>query len=365
MYDAIVVGARCAGAPTAMLLARARPPGPAAGPRHVPQRHALDPLHPPVRRRPARPLGPARPARGDRLPADPPLHVRRRPVRADRLAAADRRRRRRLLPAPLRARHACSPTRPRRRAPRSAQGVTVRGAADGRRAASTGVRGRAAAGDVRERAIVIGADGRNSVVARAAGRRRYDERPRHADLRLLHVLGRRRDGRRRALPAPRPHDRRLPHPRRPRGHDRALAAGRVRGRARRTSRAPSRGASRSPRASPSALRAGTRAEPLPRHRACSPTTSAPPPARAGRSPATPATTRTRSWRSGIGDAFRDADLLADGDRGRGRPRTRYGSAPRRARRARLREHASRSPPCEPPSRRAAGAVRACCAATRR
>ena len=37
MYDAIVVGARCAGSPTAMLLARTGLPGPAARPGHVPR----------------------------------------------------------------------------------------------------------------------------------------------------------------------------------------------------------------------------------------------------------------------------------------------------------------------------------------
>ena len=84
MYDAIVVGARCAGAPTAMLLAR-------AGRRVLLLDRAAFPsdtlsthyIHQPGVARLA-PLGPARPARRHRLPADPPLPLRRRPVRAPR-----------------------------------------------------------------------------------------------------------------------------------------------------------------------------------------------------------------------------------------------------------------------------------------
>ena len=56
-YDAIVVGARCAGSPTAMLLARKgyrvlrRRPG------DVPERHRLDPPHPRAGRRRAAAAG--------------------------------------------------------------------------------------------------------------------------------------------------------------------------------------------------------------------------------------------------------------------------------------------------------------------
>ena len=57
MYDAIVVGARCAGSPTAMLLARTGLPRAAGGPGRLPERHALDPLHPPARRRAASSAG--------------------------------------------------------------------------------------------------------------------------------------------------------------------------------------------------------------------------------------------------------------------------------------------------------------------
>ena len=52
MYDAIVVGARCAGSPTAMLLARKGYRVLLRGPGRLPERHPLDPLHPSARRRP-------------------------------------------------------------------------------------------------------------------------------------------------------------------------------------------------------------------------------------------------------------------------------------------------------------------------
>ncbi len=51
MYDAIVVGARCAGSPTAMLLARKGHKVLLVDRAALPERHALDPLHPPVGRR--------------------------------------------------------------------------------------------------------------------------------------------------------------------------------------------------------------------------------------------------------------------------------------------------------------------------
>ena len=44
MYDAIVVGARCAGSPTAMLLARQGLQGIAAGQGRLPERHAVHPF---------------------------------------------------------------------------------------------------------------------------------------------------------------------------------------------------------------------------------------------------------------------------------------------------------------------------------
>ena len=70
-YDAIVVGARCAGATVATLLARGRPAGAAPRPGRVPQRHGL---HPPAVPRLA---APPRRARGRRAP---PREHRLRPV---------------------------------------------------------------------------------------------------------------------------------------------------------------------------------------------------------------------------------------------------------------------------------------------
>ncbi len=149
-------------------------------------------------------------------------------------------------------------------------------------------------------------------------------------------------------PRPGPHDRHLPHPRRPQRRDRRCG--------RRTSstavRADIEGAlrwrpSRSPPASRRACARGRRVEPLPRHAPAPQPLPHRRPARAGRSPATPATTRTRSWRSGIGDAFRDAELLAeaieDGDLDALR------RAPRRARPARASRARSQFAALQPPS----------------
>ena len=83
MYDAIVVGARCAGAPTAMLLARGGRRvlllDRATFPRDTLSTHYI---HQSGVARLAR-WGLLDAARRDRLPADPPLPLRRRPVRAD------------------------------------------------------------------------------------------------------------------------------------------------------------------------------------------------------------------------------------------------------------------------------------------
>ena len=176
------------------------------------------------------------------------------------------------------------------------EGVTVEGLLmeDGR---VVGVAAQRAAGVLSERArVVIGADGRNSIVAREAGAAGL-RGPRHAHLRLLRLLGGRRARRRRALPAPRAHDRRLPT------HDgRNVVIVLWPQDEFETVRADIEGAFEAAVALAPGLAARLRAG-APRGaasaaRACSPTISAPPPARAGRSRATPATTRTRSWRSG-------------------------------------------------------------------
>jgi len=59
MYDAIVAGARCAGAPTAMLLARKGFRVLLVDRGHVPERHHVYALHPRARNRPVKKLGSA------------------------------------------------------------------------------------------------------------------------------------------------------------------------------------------------------------------------------------------------------------------------------------------------------------------
>jgi len=86
MYDVIVVGARCAGAPPAMLLAQrgyrccwwTAPP--------FPQRHLVDSLHQAARRGHAPAVGAARPGHRLRLPAGGTVPVRLQPRRPGRLA---------------------------------------------------------------------------------------------------------------------------------------------------------------------------------------------------------------------------------------------------------------------------------------
>ena len=222
MYDAIVVGARCAGSPTAMLLARrglrvllvdkAHFPSDTLSTHYIHQpgvaalkRWGLLPQIersgcPPIRRY-TLDVGPfalegTPPPIGDVGEAYSP----RRYVLDQILVEA--------------AAEAGAEVR---------QGFTVQELlTDGERV--VGIRGRSAAGEpVTERArIVIGADGMNSLVARSVKATRLQRRAR-ADVRLLHLLERSRDGGRRALSATRPNDRRLAHQRRTSGDDRLLA----------------------------------------------------------------------------------------------------------------------------------------------
>ena len=119
VYDAIIVGARCAGSPTAMLLARkgyrVLLVDRATFPSDTVSTHVVQPL---ARGR-ALAMGAARPSGGDRMPADRHLHLRLRSLH-------DRRRTRhkgcsgRVLPATDRSRQAprrCC-RRGRRRGPR-------------------------------------------------------------------------------------------------------------------------------------------------------------------------------------------------------------------------------------------------------
>ena len=179
MYDAIVVGARCAGSPTAMLLARAghrvllvdratfpsdtlsthyiHQPGVAALDRWglLPSRSPR--LGRPPIRRYRFDLGPF--ALDGRAPAARPRRRRllRAPRRPGRDPARRRGRRRRRGAHGLRGRRAPARARPRRRHRRAARAAASRCTARAR--------------------LVIGADGMGSVVARAAGARTYDEQP--------------------------------------------------------------------------------------------------------------------------------------------------------------------------------------------
>ena len=176
-YDAIVVGARCAGSPTAMLLAR-------KGYRVLVVDKATFPsdtisthlVHPPGIAA-LRALGPARRRSGDGMPADRHLCVRLRPLH-DLRSARDRRDAGRLLPLGARCSTSCSSTPRPRRAPRFARDSPSRSSSS-TTAASTGIRGHGKGGEtVTERAkVVIGADGRHSLVAEAVRPEQYNEKP--------------------------------------------------------------------------------------------------------------------------------------------------------------------------------------------
>src|SRR4051812_13790961 len=91
MYDAIVVGARCAGSPTAMLLASKRLQSPAPGQSWFSERHALDPLHPPTGGRPTQEVGAVGQGGGLELSTGSPPEIRRWSIRPGRHAAIRRR----------------------------------------------------------------------------------------------------------------------------------------------------------------------------------------------------------------------------------------------------------------------------------
>ena len=105
MYDAIIVGARCAGSPTAMLLARQGFKVLLVDRATFPERHDLD-AHPLAsRRRDPGAVGSPRHAGGDRCTADLPAHdVRCRPVRPSRRHSRRQRWHGRILSASHRAR---------------------------------------------------------------------------------------------------------------------------------------------------------------------------------------------------------------------------------------------------------------------
>ena len=294
MYDAIVVGARCAGSPTAMLLAR-------AGHRVLLVDRAGFPsdtlsthyIHQP---------GVARLRRWgllDRVVATGCPPARRMTFDVGPFA---------LTGAPTPADGADAAYAPRRYLldqilleAASAAGAEVRErfsvgellVEDGR---VTGIRGRQAGGaTVTERAaIVIGADGMRSRVARAVGAPTYHERPGRTCAYYTYWSGV-PARRRRALPPRRAHGHRRPHQRR--AHDRhgLLAAGRVPPRPGGHRAQLPRGGRRWRPPSPSAC-APAGAPSASTAPASSRSSSAGRSAPAGRWWATPATTRTRSRR---------------------------------------------------------------------
>ena len=133
-YDVIVVGARCAGSPTAMLLARKGYKVLVVDRATLPERHDLDAPRSSARRGGAGALGPARPARGDGMPAHRHVRVRFRTVH-DLGGARDRRDPGRVRPAADGAGQAARRRRVRGRS-RGAGGVHGRGARHRRTVAS-------------------------------------------------------------------------------------------------------------------------------------------------------------------------------------------------------------------------------------
>ena len=194
MYDAIVVGARCAGSPTAMLLAR-------KGYRVLLVDRASFPsdtlsthyIHQPGVARLKR-WGLLDRVVASNCPPVAPAALRLRPVRAagtpppvDGVADGY---------APRRTRARQDPGRGRRGGRRGgARALLGRGARHGRRAGRRHPRPRAGGATVTEQArIVVGADGLHSLVARSV--RAPDlQRAAGAHLRLLHLLERRRRSR--------------------------------------------------------------------------------------------------------------------------------------------------------------------------
>ena len=85
-YDVIIVGARCAGSPTAMLLARKGYRVLVVDRADVPERYGVLACGAPDGRRGSRPMGTARSAGGNRMSADSHVRVRFRSLHALRIA---------------------------------------------------------------------------------------------------------------------------------------------------------------------------------------------------------------------------------------------------------------------------------------
>ena len=144
-------------------------------PRDLPERHGVHPHRASAGDRRAVAMGAARPSDGDELPADRHLCLRLRPLH-DRRRARHRGCAGRVLPAADGSRQAAGRCRGRGRC-RGARALHRRGdlVEDGR---AVGIKGRTKQGAVVERAaVVVGADGRNSIVAETVRPEQYDEKP--------------------------------------------------------------------------------------------------------------------------------------------------------------------------------------------
>ena len=151
--------------------------GPGRRPGDLPERHALDPHRPPAGRGVAAAVGPARPAHGDRVPADRHLRVRLRPLH-DLRGARHRRRPRSPTPRGGPCWTSCWSTPRPRRGRRSGRGSPSRRSSSRTGASPASAATAGSGGTVTERArVVVGADGRHSLVARAVRPEQYHEKP--------------------------------------------------------------------------------------------------------------------------------------------------------------------------------------------
>jgi hypothetical protein len=226
-YDVIVVGARCAGSPTAMLLARngQRAPGRQG---HVPERHPVHPPHPCPGHGRAGTVGTAETARRDRLSSRHPLLVRLRAVHDRRDAPPERHRARGLRTAADRHRHPARRGRGQRRR-RGPPGIR-RGRSGPR---EWGRCGAARPGTGRQDGDRAGEGGhrrrRPALDGRQGGRAPPVQRATAALFRVLRLLERGARGGLRGVHQGAPGIRRLADPRRPHACRCRVAGGRIQG----------------------------------------------------------------------------------------------------------------------------------------
>ena len=202
-YDAIVVGARCAGSPTAMLLARKGYRVLVVDRATFPSDTVVDALDPRAGRGRAAALGAPRPGDRDRLPARRHLLVRLRPVHDQPARRGRRRHRDRRTRRAARCSTRSSSTRPPRAGAEVREGFTVEevvvedGTVVGIRGHDAGRRVGRRAGPRRDRRR------RPQLARRQGGRARAVQREADAAVELLHLLER-PAGRRRSRPTIRP-----------------------------------------------------------------------------------------------------------------------------------------------------------------